>query len=904
MTIENRISELVKKGFKKDQAYIIAKTMHSKNKAQQGTYIPPFENSLDGNPMQNYSNPLQNYPQPTVPYQGAFGQSGIPYFDPNQPTEQDLALYNKEQANPTLQPITIDGDPAQEDNTTHADNKRLNVYNPFGGVSLENSLYTLGQGLGEKDAYKTGIGAGLSALKIGRTGLAGFSAGKENKRVYDEYYKNLYADNRRPTMLQEGGDIKVAEALTGKFLTDQGQGNIELESGEHVKNNQTGNIQEVIGKTHKEGGVQAKLSDAKILSDYTKIGAKNAKELKEKYKLSVKATHTFADVMDKMNKKLGVDKAIEEQTKAIEDLGKNESVKDATTKRLNETVLTKEVQEYENKLEELKGAQNFVFEDIFNRQEAKGKIGDGKTLLDEKGKPMAQEGGEYLEIAKKHGVSEQRAHELMMAQEGGIQSAQEDSAEGQASNAQEDQAEVTPEQIIQAFCQMTGQDTKVVIQQLQQMSEQEQQQAISQMYATLQQGQQNPQEEQTEGQMSNPQEEGQEIAQEGGYSFSTRVTPTLKGFDTNGTSILNQDTLSNVEEMQPYTGKGYGAKMADVQKTIDIHKWYFDTEEKKKAFIEAVLKEGDQPEVKAFQKAYNKELEDRATKAGVPKDEVKSIVDQVGFSDSGVKKLDGLFGAFTSTRPLYNFTKKDGQVEVTPTTETTPEQQQIVARNNVKTVMPNLPVDFILPPSALQPIVKPYVPLGRIEPIKQTVEPYLAEQERQRVTAQEQVSATGLPPQIQQALQAQQLATTQMSANDAIGKVENFNAQNQFQADQFNIGQGDKEQILNAQFNQDYQNKMMQSTANQERDLRRYFNQNNAINRQNFNDVSNLNLTNAMFEQFQSDGSNIYFMNNKPAEIKSNMDLPANWDTLTPQQQDAYKKAFTAKIAMKKSQTS
>ena len=136
--------------------------------------------------------------------------------------------------------------------------------------------------------------------------------------------------------------------------------------------------------------------------------------------------------------------------------------------------------------------------------------------------------------------------------------------------------------------------------------------------------------------------------QEGtGYTFSTRTTPKLEGYETEGVSILDQDTLSDVELIQPYTGKGYGAKMADVEKTMNIHKWYFDTDEKKNAFREAVAKEGEQPEVKKFQEAYNNEVENRAIRAGVPEQDVKKIVQDVGFSSEGVKKLDGLFGAFT-----------------------------------------------------------------------------------------------------------------------------------------------------------------------------------------------------------------------------------------------------------------
>lgn len=261
--------------------------------------------------------------------------------------------------------------------------------------------------------------------------------------------------------------------------------------------------------------------------------------------------------------------------------------------------------------------------------------------------------------------------------------------------------------------------------------------------------------------------------------------------------------------------------MEDVDKTIAIHNWYFDTEDKKKAFREAVLKEGEQPEVKAFQEAYNKEIENRAVKAGLPKEEAEKIKTQVGFSDKGVQKVDGLYGAFTSTRPLYNFSKKDGKVEAIPTAETLATQTyepQIDTRN----VMPMLPVDLRLPPSATPPLLKSEIQLGRIQPIKMTTEPMLSEQARQQYTAQEQLSATGLPLQIQQAIMAQNLASSQMSTNDATAKVEQFNNQQQFQADQFNIGQRSKEQLSNEAYNQDYQAKMLSGIANTERDYRNF----------------------------------------------------------------------------------
>jgi hypothetical protein len=343
---------------------------------------------------------------------------------------------------------------------------------------------------------------------------------------------------------------------------------------------------------------------------------------------------------------------------------------------------------------------------------------------------------------------------------------------------------------------------------------------------------------------------------------------------------------------QHYTGKGYGAKMQNVDKTIDTHKWYFDTEEKKKMFREAVMKKGKQPEVVAFQEAYNKELEKRASSAGVPKSEIDNIKKQVGFSDKGVEKVDGLFGAFTSTRPLYNFSKKDGKVEVTPTESTQTQAQETADENGVKTYMPSFPVDLRMPPSALQALNKPYVPFGRQEPIKATAEPMLAEQERLRQGELERINQTGLSPQQVEALSASGLASSQMAANDAIGKVENFNAQNQFQTDQFNIGQRTKEDTINAQFSQKYQDQMLGSIANTERDWRNYFTEGNLQNRANSRYIDDLNKANAMTDQYAIvPGRGLVFKNNQAKSLGIPSSISQEeWDKLTPQQQSDYTK--------------
>lgn len=671
--------------------------------------------------------------------------------------------------------------------------------NIFGGTSTDMGLYMFGQGLGERNPYKTAVGGSLTALKLGRVGIGGYASGKENRRVEDEYRRKLYADNRPITNFQQGGSITNAEALTGSYAVGNPNttSNVIVENGEHIKNNQTGEIKEAVGENHKNGGIPISLEDGKVLSDFTKIGAKNAKELKERYNLSLKKTDTFAKVMDKINKQIGIDKLTDEQAKAIEKLGDNEYIKDQTTKTLNEKLLTKQVEESQAKLEDLKGAQNFAFEDIFAMQEKIPKRGGGE-LINPDGSPMEvkeqeptfQQGGHIYDLAKKHNISPERAQQLM--QMGGETAPQEQA-----------QQMPSPDEIIQAFAQATQQDPQVIAEQLQQLAPEAQQQALESMVAQLQQ-------QSALAQEQVPVEEAlieeQEMMQQGGgYSFSTRYMPQSKDYVTEGSSILDQDVLSGVEEFQPYTGKGYGAKMADVAKTIDTHSWYFDTDKKKKDFTEAVLKKGRQPEIVAFQEAYNKELEKRADSAGVPKTEIDNIKKEVGFADKGVQKVDGLFGAFTSTRPLYNFSKNNGDVSARPEFN----QGQMV--ENVNAVPQDTSIGFqpyITPPSGRKGVILETVQSPQYDRIKRSFEAGESAIASQADTKRQQVEATGLAPQIQEAILAGDLATSQAASNQNIASVEGFNAQNaqqvqnmqansDFKTNLFNLGKRDEYFVRN-----------------------------------------------------------------------------------------------------------
>lgn len=798
-------------------------------------------------PQQNFS---QSFPQqPTAYAPGSFNSwdqdnNGIPDY---------IQRPNEQAPNAPLNLVdTTKQSPAQQQEY----NTRYNIMNPYGGIDLGASLNYTGQQFGEDNVGMGVAGAGLSFLKGAREFMTGYGSGRESQRVRNEYLDNTFGfePNFLMTAQQGGQKITNAQMFTNQFVADEGQGNTNVENGEFIRRADTGQVQQVVGESHiqngkKADGVNVTLNNGdKVLSDYTKIPAKNVKELKERYKISLKKDATFADAQKAYDKKLGIQKTTDELAGYIEKLGENENTKDETAKRLNEMALAREIEEYKTKLDVLKDPQSMIFEDLFAIQESLPKISGGNVLLDDKGNPIegsegdvTQQGG-LIELASKHGITPERAKELIKMQMGGEMA---------------QQTEDPMQQVFQAVAQMLTQGVAP-----EQISEQLIAQGIppEQVGGIIEQVIQQLQ--------AQPQE--QQMAQEG-LTFQTGI-PTLAGYDITSQGIVPTQTLTGVEPTQAYaTGQGYGKQLADVDKLMDVHAWYFDTEEKRKAFKEASKKEGTQPEVKAFQEAYNNEIVRRAKSAGVPEQEAEKLKKTVGFSNEGARKLDGLFGAFTSTRPLFDIAKKpDGTPEVIEVASPVLEQplQQIVGERT-ENVAPWLPQALRTAPSALDPIALSQINLPRMEAIKLTPEGMLAEQERQRQTDVARVQASGLTPLQQEALLASGLSSSQLASNDAIAKTEMANLQSQASANQFNLGQSSKEDITNAQFRNQYQDQVMSSLANQESAWKNYYNQAFLDQNQKFKDVNNLNLLNAQYDNFQFvPGQGVVFNNTTSTDFR------------------------------------
>ncbi len=849
-----------------------------------------------------------------------------------------------------------------EEGRNYYDTNRVNIMNPYGGVDLNYALNYAGQGFGSKNYGQAAMGTGLSILKGARSFMSGFGTGRENKRIEDEYLKKRFADNRFPTYLQAGG-VKNSDVIAQNAITNDPSGNTNLEGNEFVKRTD-GQVQPVVGDKHIENGkigngVDANLNDGdKVLSDYVKLKATDIKDLKERYNISLKTGATFAQAQKKIDQKLGIKKLEDEKAEILEKIEKASNIKDENTKQLSLDVLGKKMGGVNEKLNSLGEVRADNFEYLFQKQESQPKQGNGNQIFDKNGKEVTeyaeggekesyQQGGTIENLANKHGISVERAHELMSMQQGGEQQASQ-------------------EQMIQQVAQalQSGEDPNTVIEMLIQQGLGHEQ-AMQVVEGIMQQMQGAPQEQVV------PQEESMQMGGEKEYGQSA------------GEWVYNIETGKNEyktnkrEGQHAVEGQAYGS--IDPEKALQflrnnfpdiIDKEFKDNiktdEQGNVTFKKNISLDKEQEAVKRAQELINSRMKNSADvilsnpsrfnpemvkEAQRYKDEETFLEgDALKKSDeNSVRGFDAKAGQFTSGRysmgldlmtpedqkklrakgistlkqlkgsdvlkdlspeskkRVEDISKlvgdKDADFSIAefsvPKTETpavtSQNQEQVEARTITKNVMPNFG-SYIPLFSAMQPIAKESINIPRLEPIKMTTEPFLAEQERQRQTDVARVQESGMSPQQVESLLAQGLSASQMASNDAIGKVEQYNAQNQFATDQYNVGAQTKEQIMNSQYNQDYQNKTFQTLANNEEQINNQYRTAFLQEEANRKYVDQLNKANMLSDQFALvPGKGIIPLNNKPFEMKTNFLPKSVTDAMSPEQYNAYKKQMALK---------
>ena len=220
-----------------------------------------------------------------------------------------------------------------------------------------------------------------------------------------EVFENLF--------FAEGGQKKdLFKALTGEyqFALDSkkpiAQPNAEIEGGEYIFDSQ--GIRKAQGKTHEKGGMPVALEDGtRILSDHLKIGVDIAKKINKELALPAKATDTYARVLDRFNRKTGLDQ-INAKLEKLMGMMKDQKVKvkDKDTSDLNSDYLSKQLYKENQNKKPIEKDREKLFDIMFQIQEESKR----KASMPEY---KMQMGGVVEATAKKYGITNERASELL-----------------------------------------------------------------------------------------------------------------------------------------------------------------------------------------------------------------------------------------------------------------------------------------------------------------------------------------------------------------------------------------------------------------------------------------------------------------------------------------------------------
>jgi uncharacterized protein YidB (DUF937 family) len=247
---------------------------------------------------------------------------------------------------------------------------------------------------------------GAAALTSGIFGatksfLAGRGIQNQNSEFMSDYFKNMKELNEGSYQYREDGGIGIG---TGMGMVP----NAEVEDGEYIITPEQ-EMMLVEGRTHEEGGEPVRFNGGeRIISDNLKVGAKTAKELRKQTGLDINLTDTYATVVDKYSKKLGLNKVDEEIKKYYKEIDEIKKSQDENTKRINLQFLQKQLLEKEARKQQLEQEKIAFADEMFNRQE-----------MSKAPTKKFENGGQFnlADLASQYGMSEEEIMYLLSSQQ-------------------------------------------------------------------------------------------------------------------------------------------------------------------------------------------------------------------------------------------------------------------------------------------------------------------------------------------------------------------------------------------------------------------------------------------------------------------------------------------------------
>lgn len=222
------------------------------------------------------------------------------------------------------------------------------------------------------------LGMGLARNIMGASSAA-YAASRDEQAAREKLAKE-----RRQQFIRwerEGGGVNLGNGqridssdLTGEYIyplpkSMGDNANVEIEKGEYVLTPDDVGPMEAKGNRHEDGGTPVDLPEAHIISDYRTIDDDFASYVRENYGIRATEKDTYATLLDRYKKKIGLSEKYDDQERVFKRLEKNKDVKDKNTSELNKSILSKYVNDNQKEIDELEAQFRSFADIVYNKQE-------------------------------------------------------------------------------------------------------------------------------------------------------------------------------------------------------------------------------------------------------------------------------------------------------------------------------------------------------------------------------------------------------------------------------------------------------------------------------------------------------------------------------------------------------
>lgn len=659
--------------------------------------------------------------------------------------------------------------------------------------------------------------------------------------------------------LSSDKDPSTEELLTGKYITGldttaEVTPNAELEGGEYIQF-PDGTTQLVAGENHEKGGVKMFIPDGSRIVSKSLFPTKNqVKLLKDDFGLNVSAKDSYANIITKYSKLIGLEKNYEEQEKMYE-MVKREQDKEMpdSTRNINQEYLSGKVSELDKQAQRLEKDKAQFFNTVFDMQEVSKPA--SKRIKGQEG--SMEYGGvseqQFRALCKEHGITYEQGLSFLKAQtptkfEGGgeLDKLKEIYKSEDEVEAALDRGEITKQQYNELANWYISQSNQFNSGDLEGVDYDKPAGAGKRV--------------------SYPYEESEAYGPEGVKRLNTfREQYKLKPIDPNSTEAQIRQAAG---ELQAHMGDKFPELVFDYMVTKS---------HKPNKKLEAKLIEINKSKNKNYT-IDNEGLKAALDAGDITKDDVvKGYRDDLWWyraldikeepvSREQYEKLMKREGAIKQGEDLY-FAEDPENPEVytkyvprDPEKEPAPEEKKDQPAAGVeekgitppKRYFPRLfatPNQYPLPPSPMESHLMGETRFQRMDPIRIGIEPQIQEAGQQRKFLAEQMFGN-LAPNVAASVMASEMARQTMAINQEARAANMVNVNNLASTELFNIGQAGKEQEARLRNLLSFEQRQLAAKSNTEEEIRNFYDQVRRIQINDYKTNQNLNMLNQMFPDY------------------------------------------------------